>query len=269
MITSVSLKRTVKVAALTVALTASSAGVALAGTHVTSGDNSILGGNQVNAPISVPVNVCGNALALLGTALAGCQGGASVSGGSGHGTWVTSGDNSIGGGNQVNAPVSVPVNVCGNSAAVLGTALSGCKGGASVGGTHCPCPPKPCPCPPKPCHHHPQPPPPCHHHCHHQPPPPGHHHHHHHHHHQPPPGHHRRHHHGGTGTPPSGTPPTATTTGASTLPTTGANFLGLLVLAGSVTVAGAGSLTLLARRGLSRGVLAVGRRATRAFAAAR
>jgi hypothetical protein len=265
MITSVSLKRTAKVAALTVALSASSAGAALAGTHVTSGDNSILGGNQINAPISVPVNVCGNALAILGTALAGCEGGASVSGGSGHGTWVTSGNNSIGGGNQVNAPISVPVNICGNSAAVLGTALSGCRGGAHVGGSHHRCPPPPCKCPPPPCKHHHQPPPPCKHH--HQPPP-GHHHHHHmpppgqHHPHMPPPGHH---HGGGGGT----TTTTTSTTVGSTLPTTGANIVGLLVLAGSVTLAGAGSLTLLARRSLARGALAITRRATRVFAGAR
>ncbi|GAA4223443.1 hypothetical protein GCM10022254_00550 [Actinomadura meridiana] len=44
----------------------------------TSGNFSILGGNQVFAPISVPVNVCGNAIAVLGAAQAACKGGASV-----------------------------------------------------------------------------------------------------------------------------------------------------------------------------------------------
>ncbi|MBO2464859.1 chaplin [Actinomadura sp. LCR2-06] len=48
----------------------------------TSGNLSILGGNQVYAPISVPVNVCGNAIgAVLGIAQAGCKGGASVTSG--------------------------------------------------------------------------------------------------------------------------------------------------------------------------------------------
>lgn len=47
-------------------------------TWITSGDGSILGGNQVFIPINVPVNVCGNAIAVLGIAGAGCQGGASV-----------------------------------------------------------------------------------------------------------------------------------------------------------------------------------------------
>lgn len=46
----------------------------------TSGNGSILGGNQIFAPISVPVNVCGNAIAILGIAGAGCEGGASVLG---------------------------------------------------------------------------------------------------------------------------------------------------------------------------------------------
>ncbi|MFI6499799.1 chaplin family protein [Nonomuraea typhae] len=42
----------------------------------TSGDNSILGGNQVFAPISIPINICGNAVAVIGVAVAGCKGGA-------------------------------------------------------------------------------------------------------------------------------------------------------------------------------------------------
>ena len=46
----------------------------------TSGAGSVLGGNQVNVPISVPINVCGNAIAILGIAEAGCQGGAGVLG---------------------------------------------------------------------------------------------------------------------------------------------------------------------------------------------
>lgn len=44
----------------------------------TGGNFSILGGNQVIAPISIPVNVCGNAVAVVGIAGAGCKGGAEV-----------------------------------------------------------------------------------------------------------------------------------------------------------------------------------------------
>ena len=114
-----------------VAAGAGSVGIASAGT--TSGNGSILGGNQLSVPISIPVSICGNAVALLGGSLAGCEGGASVSHGSGGGSAAsTSGNHSIGGGNQVSAPVSVPVSVCGNAVALLGHALAGCKGGASV-----------------------------------------------------------------------------------------------------------------------------------------
>jgi hypothetical protein len=49
-------------------------------TWITSGNGSILGGNQIFIPINVPIDVCGNAIAILGIAgSAGCQGGASVS----------------------------------------------------------------------------------------------------------------------------------------------------------------------------------------------
>ncbi|WP_327048555.1 chaplin family protein [Microbispora sp. NBC_01189] len=107
------------------------------GGNVTSGSHSVDGGNQVVAPVTVPVNVCGNAVAVIGDAFAGCRGGASVIGGGHGGRWgaggnVTSGRSSILGGNQVVAPVTAPVNVCGNSVAVLGKAHAGCRGGAAV-----------------------------------------------------------------------------------------------------------------------------------------
>ncbi|MDL4815366.1 chaplin family protein [Actinomadura opuntiae] len=101
----------------------------------TSGNMSILGGNQVYAPISVPVNVCGNAISLIaGITQAGCKGGAVVvRKGDDRPDMKTSGNMSILGGNQVYAPISVPINVCGNAiGAVLGIAQAGCKGGAAV-----------------------------------------------------------------------------------------------------------------------------------------
>lgn len=100
----------------------------------TSGDGSVLGGNQLRAPISVPINICGNSAAILGVAKAWCKGGAHVENhtGGGGGGMHTSGDGSVGGGNQFHVPISVPVNVCGNSAAILGVAKAWCKGGAHV-----------------------------------------------------------------------------------------------------------------------------------------
>ncbi|GAA2374338.1 chaplin family protein [Nonomuraea africana] len=104
-----------------------------AGGNRTSGDNSVLGGNQVTAPISAPINACGNALAIFGDATAGCKGGSSVKNtGIGAGGNTTSGRNSVLGGNQVIAPISGPINICGNAIAVFGQAFAGCKGGSSV-----------------------------------------------------------------------------------------------------------------------------------------
>jgi hypothetical protein len=42
------------------------------------GNITVLSGNTINIPISIPVDVCGNAIAILGFAEASCQGGAGV-----------------------------------------------------------------------------------------------------------------------------------------------------------------------------------------------
>ena len=47
----------------------------------TRGDRGVISGNQVVVPISVPIDVCGNAIAVIGFAGAGCKGGAAVGGG--------------------------------------------------------------------------------------------------------------------------------------------------------------------------------------------
>lgn len=44
----------------------------------TRGDGGVLSGNQLIAPISIPVDVCGNSLAILGVASGHCRGGAAV-----------------------------------------------------------------------------------------------------------------------------------------------------------------------------------------------
>jgi hypothetical protein len=51
---------------------------AYAGVAHTSGRGGLLSGNQIIAPISIPINVCGNAVAVLGLAVGGCQGGAAA-----------------------------------------------------------------------------------------------------------------------------------------------------------------------------------------------
>jgi hypothetical protein len=98
----------------------------------TSGDGSVLSGNQVTAPVTAPIVACGNAVG--GSATAHCPGGATVHRIPVRGTEVTSGNGSVASGNQVLAPITAPVDVCGNAVAVLGVANAGCNGGASVGG---------------------------------------------------------------------------------------------------------------------------------------
>ncbi|MEU9888052.1 chaplin [Sphaerisporangium sp. NPDC051011] len=109
-------------------------GLAGAGGNSTDGRHSVLGGNQVVAPITAPINVCGNAVAVIGRSAAGCRGGATakVGGGQGAGGNRTSGRGSVIGGNQVVAPITAPINVCGTSVAAIGHAFSGCRGGATV-----------------------------------------------------------------------------------------------------------------------------------------
>ncbi len=61
------------------AIVAAAAGVLLTGAPAmansnvsTSGNGSVLGGNQLVADLDVPINVCGNAIAVLGVAGANC-----------------------------------------------------------------------------------------------------------------------------------------------------------------------------------------------------
>ncbi|GLW13166.1 hypothetical protein Misp01_82940 [Microtetraspora sp. NBRC 13810] len=103
-------------------------------TGSTSGDSSAVGGNQVNVPVSAPVNACGNAISLIGNSDAGCRGGSTVtsSGGNGTGGNTTSGRSGAVAGNQVLAPITTPLDVCGNALAIFGNATAGCRGGAAV-----------------------------------------------------------------------------------------------------------------------------------------
>ncbi|TQN33201.1 small secreted domain DUF320 [Haloactinospora alba] len=119
-------------AALAAAGVLSTAPLAHADTS-TSGNGSIGGGNQVDADADVPVNLCGNAVAVLGVAGAKCEdSGAKVEEGD-SGDTSTSGDGSIVGGNQADADADVPVNGCGNAVGVAGNAGADCEdSGAEV-----------------------------------------------------------------------------------------------------------------------------------------
>jgi hypothetical protein len=112
-----------------------SAAVTDGGGNGNAGILSLLSGNDVNAPVSAPADVCGVAVALLGGANAGCQGGSAsntivADGGNSGGDNGNAGFAAVGSGNTVNAPISAPVDVCGIAAAVAGFANSSCLGGA-------------------------------------------------------------------------------------------------------------------------------------------
>jgi hypothetical protein len=88
-----------------------------------SDNNGLLNGTQIVAPISVPLNVVGNAIGVAGEANAA---------GAGSNWWTESGrygvsqdssdNNGALNGTQAYLPINVPVNVVGNAAAILGEA---------------------------------------------------------------------------------------------------------------------------------------------------
>ncbi|MFC7528958.1 chaplin family protein [Actinoplanes sp. GCM10030250] len=128
--------------------------------QLSAGNSGFLTGNQVSVPITVPINACGNSLALLGAsqgvgvcnnvigvpndrrswnqesktarhAESGCCDNDGDRGG--RGTRVgqlSAGNRGFVTGNQISAPITVPINACGNSlGALLGhsTAVGSCN----------------------------------------------------------------------------------------------------------------------------------------------
>jgi hypothetical protein len=124
-----------------------------------SGSPGVLSGNTVQAPVHVPVNVCGNTVDVIGVLNpamgnscankgggtsggygdSGAEGGshAGSKGGSHAGGHATDSPG-VGSGNHIEAPIHVPVNVCGNSVDIVG-ALNPTTGndcGNGGGGDH-------------------------------------------------------------------------------------------------------------------------------------
>jgi hypothetical protein len=149
--------RTALVAVVSAAAGGGLSGIALAGTGGAgnSGSTTLLGGGGLLAPLNIPAEVCGDASALLGIAVAGCPGGTVASvektpaadggaaqdgaaqdgaaqDGAGQGGTGSSGSVSAGSGNRVHTPVSTPVDVCGNAVAVFGAASASCAGEVST-----------------------------------------------------------------------------------------------------------------------------------------
>ena len=97
---------------------------------------SVLDTRNVTAPVSLSADVCGIAGALLGITSADCLGDATTvthlpgqgsSGAAGPGSGRGIG---VGRGHAVSVPVSVPADVCGDTAAVPGRSTASCAGGA-------------------------------------------------------------------------------------------------------------------------------------------
>ncbi|MGV9565364.1 chaplin family protein, partial [Streptomyces sp. NPDC003480] len=86
----------------------------------------VASGNNVQVPVHVPVNACGNSVnvaALLNQASGNSCGEASGTGASStgaHATGATTDSPGVASGNNVQVPVHVPVNACGNSVNVGG-----------------------------------------------------------------------------------------------------------------------------------------------------
>ncbi|WJL94228.1 chaplin family protein [Microbacterium sp. ET2] len=89
-------------------------------TGVTSGEDSILGGTQVIAPITAPVTVAGNAISGIGDSDSSSTTDVNTGSNGGGITGVTSGEDSILGGTQVIAPITAPVTVAGNAISGIG-----------------------------------------------------------------------------------------------------------------------------------------------------
>jgi hypothetical protein len=139
----------------------SGAGVAHVGT--TMGDGGFVNGDQVSVPIAISVDDCGDVIALLGVAAAGCAAAERAAGVSWEGEAALSAERAAGVswdrgfvldakdiGSQIDVPAAIPAGGCGNSA---GHDTSSCQSGA-VGGEQPVLPlsaPSPCPCDPPPC----------------------------------------------------------------------------------------------------------------------
>jgi len=100
---------------------------------VTTGNYGALNGTQVVVPIQIPIDVCGNSVALIGGAQAACGGGAIAANAESSRTEadiISAGNYGLLNGTQVYAPIQAPINVCGNAIALIGAAQAACDGGA-------------------------------------------------------------------------------------------------------------------------------------------
>jgi ChpA-C len=126
-------RKSIKAGALSAGFLLAGATAAHASDLTTSNNAGIGNGTQVLTPIQIPIDLCGNAIGVLGGATAGCVGGshARLDAESLPEAW-TELNFGIGNGTQLMPLVQIPIDVCGNSVAVLGGASASCLGGSAA-----------------------------------------------------------------------------------------------------------------------------------------
>jgi len=117
----------------------STGGASASGSSV--GSPGILSGNTVQAPVHVPVNVCGDTVNVVGVGNSAhgnhcVNAGGSATGGS-TATGTSVGSPGIGSGNTIQLPISIPVNLCGDSVNVVGVG-NGAEGNSCANNTPVP-----------------------------------------------------------------------------------------------------------------------------------
>lgn len=136
-------RHSLNVGALTAGALLVTGGAAQAGPAMTSTDDTSIGNDtQAVLPLQAPVNLCGNAVAVAGKAIAGCEGGAAAAldpewtfehyQAEADSALVSTGDHEVLNGTDVTVPVQAPIGACGNAVAVLGKAAATCDGGADA-----------------------------------------------------------------------------------------------------------------------------------------
>jgi hypothetical protein len=100
--------------------TTTGGGDAVASTGTTSGEDAVLGGNQIAPDLVAPIVASGNSITVIGdSSTEGTNTTAPAEGSTGGSTATTTGDDGIASGNQVAPDVDAPIMVGGNDVAVI------------------------------------------------------------------------------------------------------------------------------------------------------
>jgi hypothetical protein len=107
-----------------------------AATGATTASPGVLSGNLIQIPVNIPVNVCGNDISVVGILDSATGNTCSNSGSAASTTTGGASDSAgVGSGNLIQIPVSIPVNVCGNSVSGVGVGDSASDNHCSNGGS--------------------------------------------------------------------------------------------------------------------------------------